>query len=71
MITTKWESFVNRLKSEASKVLHNNRSSGVCIVTARVAMTADGDIIVWVVHEGVRIEPSKDALRIVSLLVGD
>ncbi len=71
MISTKWESFVSRLKLAANQALQNNRTSGVCIVTAYVVITSQGEPIVWVVPDAKRVEPSRDAAAALRLLVGE
>ena len=63
-----WTAFVARLDSEARSVLKNNRH-GLCVVTAHIAIDADGKPLVWVVPGGVRIEPSSDAKKILLPLL--
>jgi len=66
----KWDGFIKRLQAEAAKTLHSNISSGVAVITVHVAMTPDGELMLWAVKDGIRIEPSKDAAAALSALVG-
>jgi hypothetical protein len=63
-----WNAFVARMESEARATLKNNRH-GVCVVTAHVAVDADGNPMVWVVPGSVRVEPSNDAKNILLPLL--
>jgi hypothetical protein len=65
------ENFVLRLKYEAERTLLNNKQSGVAIITVHVLMDAIGTPLAWVVSDGKRIEPSKDALDVIRQLVED
>jgi len=69
MTGDRWESFVNRLKLEATNILRNN-SDGVAIITAHVLVKGDGAPLIWVVQDGKRIEPSKDAQEVISAILG-
>lgn len=64
----RWQNFAFRLQGEASKVLSNNKQKGVVIVTAHILLDAHGTPLAWVVPEGKRIEPTKDALEIIRKL---
>lgn len=66
---TKWPSLVARMKQEAARTLENNKQRGTAIITLNVIMNANGEPLVWVVSNGKRIEPSKDALHIIEGLV--
>ncbi len=60
-IHPEWGSVVLRLMSEATSTLANNTSDGIAIVTMHVAVDGSGKPMLWVVPDGKRIEPSKDA----------
>lgn len=78
---TQWKNLMLRLKreaektlaahvrQEAGKVLSNNKQRGIAIITMHVLMQADGTPILWVVPEGKRVEPSKDAAEILRGIV--
>lgn len=68
-ISIRWENLVLRLKNEAQKVLANNKQRGVAIVTAHILLDADGNPLVWVVPDGKRIEPTRDAADVITKLV--
>lgn len=65
-----WESFMLRLKNEATVTLRKNKSNGVCIVTANIVMDASGKPLAWVVLKGKRIEPSGTAKAVIETLIG-
>jgi hypothetical protein len=71
----KWEALKMRCQEKARKILHNNRSDGIAIVTVYVVMSYDGSPLLWVVPAANRVEPSGDAQvvmeEIVARLVGD
>lgn len=69
MSETRWHSFQNRLVQEAKDTLYNNRNDGVAIVSAHVLVDGEGTPLFWVVHNGKRIEPSKDAKEAVQALL--
>ena len=68
-LDARMDNFVMRLKYEAERTLSNNRQRGCAIITAHVLMDADGNPLAWVVPDGRRIEPSKDALDVIKQLV--
>lgn len=69
MSDTRWHSFQNRLVQEAKDTLYNNRNDGVAIISAHVLVDGEGTPLFWVVHNGKRIEPSKDARLAISQLL--
>ena len=69
MTSDRWDSFVSRLKQEADSVLRNN-SDGVAIITAHILVKSDGAPLIWVVQDGKRIEPSKDARSVIAAILG-
>ena len=60
-IRPEWASVLMRIVSEAENTLANNMSDGIAIVTMHVAVDGRGVPLVWVVPDGKRIEPSRDA----------
>lgn len=70
MVARNWTAFVARLESEAKSTLKNNRH-GLCIVTAHIAMGSDGEPMIWVVTDGVRVEPSGDAKEVLLPLLAN
>jgi hypothetical protein len=55
--------------SEAKSTLINNSSDGIAIVTLHVAVDGAGKPLFWVVVDGKRVEPSKDAkTALISIL---
>lgn len=68
-LDVRMDNFVLRLKYEAERTLSNNRQKGVAIVTAHILMDSEGNPLAWVVSDGRRIEPSKDALDVIKQLV--
>lgn len=69
-MNNKWESFIKRQKQEARDVLRNNKTDGVAIITTHAVTTYDGDLLFFVVQNGNRVEPSKDARRAIRALIG-
>jgi len=65
---TAWVGLVRRIMQEARSTLENNKSDGLAIVTAHILLDASGEPMLWVVGEGRRIEPSKDAKTILQQL---
>lgn len=69
----RWDSFIARLRQQteehAMHALMNNRQRGCAIITANILVDGNGTPLAWVVSEGKRIEPSKDAARIIEGLV--
>ena len=63
-----WENLQLRLKDEASTVLSNNKQRGIAIVTMHVLMDASGNILLWVVPPGKRVEPSGGAISVLKEL---
>lgn len=64
-----WKSFQARLEKESSDVLGNSQD-GLCVVTVSVAMDGDGHPIVWLISNSAKVEPSKDAKRVILQLIG-
>jgi hypothetical protein len=60
-IRPEWASVLRRILHESERTLANNVSDGIAIVTIHVAIDGQGAPLVWVVPEGKRIEPSRDA----------
>lgn len=67
-VNSKWFSLVSRMRQEARTMLRSN-NDGVTIVTAHVLIDSNGNPLIWVVPNGKRVEPSKDAGRILLSLV--
>jgi hypothetical protein len=65
---TRMDNLVMRIKYEAERILSNNKQRGCAIITVHVLMDAAGSPLVWVVPDGKRIEPSKDALDVIRQL---
>jgi hypothetical protein len=65
---SRMDNFVMRLKYEAERTLSNNKQKGCAIITVHVLMDAGGVPLAWVVPDGKRIEPSKDALDVIRQL---
>lgn len=70
MSKNSWASLQARLVSEAQTVLRNNQTDGVAIITAHILVDGNGTPILWVIPDGKRIEPSKDARDLVTMLTG-
>lgn len=66
----RWMSFQSRVKEEGRATLPNNRSTGLAIVSAHIVIDHNGYPLCWVVQHGKRIEPSKNARDVLSLLLG-
>jgi hypothetical protein len=60
-IPTEWRSVVLRLMSEVQETLSNNKSDGIAIVTIHIVADSDNRPLFWVLPEGKRVEPSKNA----------
>lgn len=65
----KWQSFVNRLKQESKHGVVKNNTEGLVIITSHVLVNGNGEPLVWVVNEGKRIEPSRDAASIIKMIL--
>lgn len=62
--------FLKRIRKEATDTLNSSRD-GVCIITCHVLMDASGTPRMWVVREGLRIEPSSTAaVELLDILSG-
>lgn len=59
-ISNEWASVVARIVHESKNTIPNN-SGGIAIVTAHIVVDSTGKPLFWVVPEGKRVEPSKDA----------
>lgn len=68
-MSDRWQAFVNRLKQESKHGVVKNNSSGLVIITSHVLVNGEGEPLVWVVNEGKRIEPSRDAMDIVRMII--
>ena len=70
---SRWESLKLRLidetKRTARRTLENNRSSGMAIITVHMLVDFSGTPLAWVVPEGKRIEPSKNAASLLRTLI--
>lgn len=64
-----WTAFQARLQKEASDILGNSQD-GFCVVTVSVGMDGDGNPIVWLISNSAKIEPSRDAKRVILQLMG-
>ena len=64
-----WSAFQARLKKESADVIGSSQD-GVCVVTVSVAMDGDGNPIVWLISNSAKVEPSKDAKRVLLQLLG-
>jgi len=70
-IRPEWASVIMRILAESNKTLSNNVSDGIAIITMHVAVDGRGAPLVWVVPQGKRIEPSRDAkATLISILSG-
>lgn len=65
----KWEQLSRRLVAEAQRSLRNSHS-GCVLITVHVVVEADGEPMFWLVSDGKRIEPAKNAKQILKTLVG-
>lgn len=65
---SRWDSLVKRLRSEGRQTLKNNRNDGCAIISVHILVDGDGEPLLWVVHDGKRIEPSRDALAVIASL---
>lgn len=65
----KWQQLSLRLSSEAQRTLHNSRG-GCALITVHVVVQSDGEPMFWLVTDGKRIEPAKDAKQILKALLG-
>jgi|32_taG_2_1085360.scaffolds.fasta_scaffold00143_82 hypothetical protein len=60
-VPPEWGSVVLRLMSEVQETLINNKSDGIAIITAHIVVDSENTPLFWVVQEGKRVEPTKDA----------
>ena len=64
-----WQQLALRLTAEAQDTLRNSRG-GCALITIHVVVEADGRPMFWLVSDGRRIEPAKNAKQILKALVG-
>jgi hypothetical protein len=64
-----WNGVTLRMISEAKETLQNNSSDGIAIITAHIAVDSNGKPLLWVVPNGKRVEPSRDAKEILIHLL--
>jgi hypothetical protein len=60
-IPPEWASVVLRLMSESRETLSNNKSDGIAILSIHIVVDSDNRPLFWVVPDGKRVEPSKNA----------
>lgn len=60
-VPPEWGSVVLRLMSEVQNTLSNNKSDGIAIVSIHIVADSDNRPLFWVVPDGKRVEPSKNA----------
>ena len=60
-IPPEWASVVLRLMSEAQETLSNNKSDGIAILSIHIVVDSSNRPLFWVVPDGKRVEPSKNA----------
>ena len=60
-IPPEWASVVLRLMSESRETLSNNKSDGIAILSIHIVVDSDSRPLFWVVPDGKRVEPSKNA----------
>jgi hypothetical protein len=65
----RWRGVILRLIREAQNTLSHNKGSGMAIITMHVVVDGDGTPWLWVVKDGLRVEPSKDAREVITSLV--
>jgi hypothetical protein len=66
----RWSMLEKRIRAEAKSTLRNNASDGVAIISVHLVTDAQGEPLVWVVQDGKRVEPSKDAAETIKALLG-
>jgi hypothetical protein len=64
-----WNGGTLMMISEAKETLQNNSSDGIAIITAHIAVDSNGKPLLWVVPNGKRVEPSRDAKEILIHLL--
>lgn len=64
-----WEQLALRLQGEAQHTLANSRG-GCALLTMHVVVDAEGKPMFWLVADGKRIEPARNAKQILKALVG-
>jgi hypothetical protein len=67
---SRWNNLQRRVKSEAKGTLRNNMSDGVAIISVHMLVDSAGEPLAWVIQDGKRIEPSKDAKDLVDAIIG-
>lgn len=70
-MSNRWKMLQKRIEFEAKETLRNNVTDGTAIITVHILTQHDGEPLMWVVQDGHRIEPSKDASSIISALLGN
>lgn len=66
----KWEQLILRLQGEARRTLRTSPSNGCAIIPVHVIVDSQGNLLFWILADGRRVEPSKDAKQILTALVG-
>lgn len=64
-----WENYRLRIISEAKRVLKNNKSNGLAIITSHMIVDSDGNPIAWLAPSCKRVEPTKDTANVVATVL--
>lgn len=63
-----WASLIKRVREEARITLKDPTSDGITIITMHMAVDAKGNPLGWVVRPGTKLEPAKNASKLLRAL---